>query len=107
MKKFNLSVIAFIIFSCFAAPVFSQWTQKQSMGGIPRSFATGFSIGDTAYVVGGYDGNGVLFEDVWAYDRTNDTWTQKGNFAGGFRSGATAFTVNGKAYFGTGADGSS
>lgn len=105
MKKSTQVIAIFIFLNIFSIPAFSQWVQRLSLTGSPRSFATGFSIADTAYIVGGFDGNNVLFEDVWAFDVTNNTWTQKGNFPGGFRSASTAFTIGNKAYFGTGNNG--
>ncbi len=101
----NLRSIAIIILLAFASlPVFSQWTQRQNLGGMPRSFATGFTVNNTIYLMCGYDGS-LLYNDVWAYDPATDSWTRKGDFPGGFRSAATAFTIGSKAYFGTGNDG--
>ncbi|HUM47119.1 MAG TPA: kelch repeat-containing protein [Chitinophagales bacterium] len=95
---------AIILFTMVSLPVFSQWTQRQNLPGMPRTFATGFTINSTIYVMGGFDGTS-LFNDVWAYDAETDAWTQKANFPGGYRAASTAFTIGSKAYMGTGNDG--
>ncbi len=104
MKKNLRSLSIFLLLVISTIPAFSQWTQRQSLPAISRTFATGFTVNNTIYVMGGFDGN-VLFDDVWAYDSSTDTWTQKGNFPGGTRSASTAFTIGNKAYMGTGTDG--
>jgi len=104
MAKNLQSLAAIILLACTSLPVFAQWTQRQSLTGTPRTFATGFTVGNTIYVMCGFDG-AVLFNDVWAYDPATDAWTQKANFPGGNRSASTAFTIGSKAYMGTGNDG--
>jgi N-acetylneuraminic acid mutarotase len=72
-------------------------------GGIPRSGAVGFVIGDTAYVGTGfnYEGNTRL-KDFWKYDQFQKSWIQVASFPGPGRSNAVAFVMNNKAYVGTG-----
>jgi hypothetical protein len=105
MIKNLQSLTAIILLAFSALPVFSQWTQRQTLPAMPRTFATGFTVSNTIYVMCGYDANSTLFNDVWAYDPATDTWSQKGNFPGGNRSASTAFTIGNKAYMGTGTDG--
>ncbi|MBL0031012.1 MAG: T9SS type A sorting domain-containing protein [Bacteroidetes bacterium] len=104
MKNLIRSIALILLLASFSKPALSQWTQRQNLPGTVRTFATGFSINNTIYVMGGYDGS-LLYNDVWAYDPTLDTWTQKGDFPGGNRSACTAFTIGNKAYMGTGNDG--
>ena len=101
----NLRSLAVTILLALASlPVFPQWTQRQSLPGAERTFATGFTINNTIYVMCGYDG-ALLLDDVWAYDPATDTWTQKAAFPGGNRAASTAFTIGSKAYMGTGGNG--
>ncbi len=104
MKNLLRSIALMLLLANFTKPAFSQWTQRQSLPGTARTFATGFTINNTIYVMGGYDGS-LLYSDVWAYEATTDTWTQKADFPGGNRSASTAFTIGNKAYMGTGNDG--
>ncbi len=105
MTKHLQMLAATLLLGFFSLPAFTQWTQRQSLTGVSRTFATGFTVDSTIYVMGGYDGNQNLFNDVWAYDPLTDTWTQKGNFPGGNRTASSAFTIGSKAYMGTGTDG--
>lgn len=104
MTKNLQSLAAIILFVFTSLPVFSQWTQRQSLPATSRTFATGFTVNNTIYVIGGYDGT-LLYNDVWAYNPATDTWTQLSNFPGGNRAATTAFTIGSKAYMGTGNDG--
>ena len=104
MKKNLRSLSIFLLLAISTLPAFSQWTQRQSLPAMSRTFATGFTVNNTIYVMGGFDGN-QLFDDVWAYEPLTDTWIQKGNFPGGTRSASTAFSIGNKAYMGTGTNG--
>lgn len=81
----------------------TQWSPKQPLAGEPRTFASAFSVGNKAYVIGGFDDLGG-FADCWEYDPAANSWTQKGDFPGGPRSGGVAFSVGNKGYFGMGRD---
>lgn len=80
------------------------WVKKSSFDGPARSSATGFVIGDYAYVTAGYTGDEYL-KDLWAYNSTGDYWEQKADFTGIARSSASGFELNGKGYIGLGYDG--
>ena len=103
IKKISSLTLCFL-FVLASISTYAQWTQKQSLPGVARTFATGFTVNNTIYVMGGYDGS-LIYNDVWAYDTSTDNWTQKANFPGGTRSAATSFTIGNKAYVGTGTDG--
>ena len=71
----------------------------------PRQEATGFSINNKGYIVGGIDENGNYKDDVWELDPNGSGWVQKNNFPGGPRANAVVFVIGNKAYVGTGSDG--
>ena len=75
------------------------WVQKNNFGGSARQEATGFAIGNTGYVLGGYDGN--YLKDFWQYTPGSDSWTLK-PFPGNKRREALAFVIGSKAYLATG-----
>jgi N-acetylneuraminic acid mutarotase len=48
------------------------WTEKANFGGIARSSAVGFSIGNKGYIGTGANGPGIIYasQDFWEYDPT-------------------------------------
>ena len=78
-----------------------EWDQKTDFGGVTRSHAVSFVIGDKAYVGGGIGGPGEQ-NDFWEYDPSNDAWTRIADFEGPARTSAISFAINGKGYVGTG-----
>src|SRR5437762_5975729 len=75
-----------------SSPAEDIWTQKANVGGGPRGYAFGFSIGSKGYV-----GSGSGHVDFWEYDPSTNAWTQKADFGGGGLSGS-GFSIDGKAY---------
>ncbi|MBE0674971.1 MAG: IPT/TIG domain-containing protein, partial [Bacteroidales bacterium] len=63
-----------------------------------------FTIENTVYFVGGIDRNGVLTNEVWAYNTLTDTWTRKNDFPGLARRGCTGFSSGDLGFFGLGAN---
>lgn len=87
-------------------PVTDRWTRKADFGGVGRSGAVGFPIGDKGYIGLGFTGSVVgnpYLSDLWEYDPASDTWTQKADFPGGKTVGAVGFSIGNKGYVGTGA----
>ncbi|GAB3660595.1 kelch repeat-containing protein [Echinicola sediminis] len=80
------------------------WVRRSYFDGDNRSNAASFSIGDRAYIMGGYTGDEYL-SDFWAYNPEGDYWERKADFPGNSRSNAVAFEINGMGYVGTGYDG--
>lgn len=81
------------------------WVEGAELSGKPRSEAVAFTIGDTAYLGTGYDGEDQL-RDFWKYtDRYG--WEQMAELppAAPARSSAVAMVIDGVAYVGTGFDG--
>jgi hypothetical protein len=68
------------------------WTRKADVGGGPRGYAFGFSIGSKGYI-----GSGAGHVDFWEYDLSTNAWTQKADFGGGDLSGS-GFSIDGKGY---------
>jgi N-acetylneuraminic acid mutarotase len=80
------------------------WTYLGSFAGDARGDATGFVIGDTAYICLGYNAKAKALPDLWRY-HPNAGWAQRDSFPGTPRYAAVAFSVGGKAYVGLGFDG--
>jgi len=88
------------VFCTFAKQ--SAWTQKADFGGIARTDAVGFSIGDKAYVLTGQSYYDDYKTDLWEYDSKTDIWTKKADFKGDIRDCAVGFSIGTKGYIGTG-----
>lgn len=101
MKKRNYILLAVLLFSI---PGFAQWTAKTNFAGSARTFSMSFTIGTKIYTGGGFDGNGIVFDDFWEYDPAADTWTQKGNLPV-LRSSGIGFSIGSKGYMGLGTNG--
>jgi N-acetylneuraminic acid mutarotase len=84
--------------------VYGDWVKSSDFDGVARSDAVAFTIGETGYVCGGYNGKNRL-TDLWEYNVEYEYWTEKAEFPGVGRNTATAFAVNDKGYVGTGYDG--
>jgi N-acetylneuraminic acid mutarotase len=80
------------------------WTTLGSFDGAARGDATGFVIGDTAYICLGYNAKAAALKDLWRY-APGKGWEQRTDFPGKERYAAVAFSVGGKAYVGLGFDG--
>ncbi|MDR2287180.1 MAG: galactose oxidase [Prevotellaceae bacterium] len=83
------------------------WTTLGSFDGASRGDATGFVIGDTAYICLGYNAKATALKDLWRYNPGDKTWKRRADFPGEARYAATAFSVGGKAYVGLGFNGNS
>jgi N-acetylneuraminic acid mutarotase len=82
------------------------WTTLGSFDGDARGDATGFVIGDTAYICLGYNAKAKALTDLWRYNPSDKTWMRRADFPGKARYAAVSFSVKGKAYVGLGFDGS-
>ncbi|MFT5858476.1 MAG: N-acetylneuraminic acid mutarotase [Flavobacteriaceae bacterium] len=83
------------------------WDQEESLGGINesglnRGSAAAFSIGFSAFVVGGQGETAGFLSDTWEFDLVTNTWSQAADFGGGARRQAVGFSINGIGYVGTG-----
>lgn len=83
---------------------YGNWVESSSFDGDARGNSVSFVIGNSGYLVAGYDGDDYL-NDLWEYNSEGDYWVQKADFPGTPRSGAVGFALNGVGYFGTGYDG--
>jgi N-acetylneuraminic acid mutarotase len=77
------------------------WSKTTPFKGRPRSGAIAFTIGSTAFVGLGYDGDQYI-TDFYAYDLHGGFWQTKKPFPGSPRERAIAFSANGKGYVGLG-----
>ena len=85
------------------------WVQRAGQGPvgneIVRSNASGFSIGNKAYIGVGFVMVGPTLtyrKDFWEYDLATDAWTQKADFGGAARYNAVGFSIGTKGYIGMG-----
>lgn len=80
------------------------WVRMSDFDGLARGEASGFTIGNKGYLIGGFNGNrnSTRMSDLWVYDMDMDAWTQLADCPGSARSGATAFAIEDKGYLGTG-----
>jgi N-acetylneuraminic acid mutarotase len=85
----------------------NKWQQMNDFPGVPRGSAQTFTIGNKAYLLGGYTSPYNDCNDLWEYDQAMDAWTQKNKFPGNQRTSAIAFSIGGKGYYGTGSGSSS
>ena len=73
------------------------WTQKASLPGSGRAYATSFPIHDKIYIGLGNNGETYL-KDWWEYTPSTNTWKQMNDLTGEARTGAMGFSVAGKGY---------
>lgn len=83
------------IFNNTTAQTYS-WSQINDYGGTIRFGVYSFTIGNFAYVGGGY-ANGTSVSDVWRLNPANDSWTQMSNCPLAVRATGN-FTLNGLGY---------
>ena len=84
-------------------PVLDQWSVLSNLPDVGRSGAMSFTIGDSAYVVGGQTNTSDAVSQVWRYDFASDSWEQKADlpFGGRWRSAVavqndTAYLLGGR-----------
>jgi hypothetical protein len=82
------------------------WTRKADFGGVARSGAVGFSIGNKGYLGMGWNGDfnnpSGFLKDFWEWDQETNIWTQKADFGGIARQGAVGFSFEKSGYIGIG-----
>ena len=114
MKRTNITLLSFFLvftlFSCHKDSVpFTQdgnWVTRSQLNGPGRSEASGFTIGDFAYLGTGWDGLNKRYSDFWKYDPDNDNWSQVQSLPdSAARSSAIGMSAAGLGFVGTGYDG--
>ena len=78
------------------------WTPKGTFPAPGREYESVFTIGNKAYLVGGYkpvSGN-IIYKDTWEYNPATNSWTQKASLPGLTmgRTNATGFSIGNKGY---------
>lgn len=105
--SFLIFSASLIFFSCVksssSADLDGDWAREYEYEGVGRTEAVSFTIGDTVYVGGGYDGTDRL-NDFWRFDINTGSWIRVADFPGTPRNSAVGFSINGKGYIGTGYD---
>jgi N-acetylneuraminic acid mutarotase len=112
-----LMILGISLFSCQSSSIpYTQsgnWVTVSSFNGANRSEAACFTIGNLAFLAGGWDGI-KRYNDLWQFDPSglNGSWFQLASMpaltsggAGTARSSAIAFSVGQEGYLGTGYDG--
>ena len=79
----------------------NSWIQKTDLPSIGRYGATGFSIGDYGYVLGGNKTGNIYTNELWQYNSLTDTWVQKASYPLNIYS-ASVFVIDNEAYVGNG-----
>lgn len=108
----NLSLlilsIVLLIISCKPNPMppimfQGNWVSFSQIPGLARTGAGSWVIGDTGYIVGGYNStNDSCLSDLWQYTPVSNSWVQKANFPGSVRQSGVGFAVGMKGYLATG-----
>ena len=85
---------------------FGNWVKKSYLSnGLPRSGASAWVIGDTGYLVGGYNKqNDSCLSDLWQFDPVLNSWSQKAFFPGKPRQAGVGFAIGSNGYLCTGYD---
>ncbi|GLU51405.1 hypothetical protein Dfri01_08660 [Dyadobacter frigoris] len=86
-------------------PSTNTWKAIADFPGVPRQYASAFTVGDNGYVGLGFSSAGY-FQDIYKYNAATDTWTEMATFLGGKRRGASTFTIGAIAYVGFGTNNS-
>ena len=91
-----------------AVPNFDrQQITEQGTMPITVAEATGFILGDSFYLCGGYtESENEITADFWRYNFPNQEWTQLDDYPGGPQAFMTSSVIGDLAYVGTGGDGS-
>jgi hypothetical protein len=82
-------------------PTLNTWSALAPMPADGRGGSVHFVLGDTLFVVGGKNQQGILAE-VWGYDFTTNQWTQKNALPGNGIWRGTSFEFNELGYVGLG-----
>lgn len=77
------------------------WSSKAGFPGAAMSGATSFTIGNSAYIGSGSNGE----NEFWEWNQSTDTWVRRADVPGHARSGASAFSIGERGYFGLGTTG--
>ncbi len=86
-------------------PIANSWMAKAALPGPGRMGSGCFTLGDTAYIIGGRTANALSIDELWAYSISGDTWHYKGLLPFGARWRASACSHQGLGYLAFGVDG--
>lgn len=86
-------------------PTTNAWIAKTALPGAGRMGSGCFTLGDTAYIIGGRTANASSIDEFWAYSISGDTWHFKGLLPFGARWRASACSHQGQGYLAFGVDG--
>ena len=79
------------------------WVWKNKMDCPARNGASSWVIGDTGYIVTGYNSDSdSCLPDLWQFDPGPNTWSQKANLPGAARQYGAAFVVGNNGYITSG-----
>ncbi|MBP5667141.1 MAG: hypothetical protein J6X32_03240 [Salinivirgaceae bacterium] len=80
---------------------YGNWRSISTLNAKGRADASAFTIGNTAYVVGGYGFYFVptYFNTTWSFDMDDYSWHECDTFPGKPRRAGVAFEIGGKGYY--------
>lgn len=99
--KFILGFLALLSFPSISQTS-NYWTKMNDFGGLKRTRAVSFTIGNYAYVGTGVDTAEQVHKDFWKYDPLLDSWSQVADLPGSARRNAVAFSNDSYGFVGTG-----
>lgn len=83
--------------------VSDQWVARTSNPELNNNTGTGvFNIGDSFYVITGFERDGTDNREVWQYNTINGAWIRKSDFPGPARHVPIAFSIGKYGYYGCG-----
>jgi hypothetical protein len=80
------------------------WQNRDSIPSFGRIDEASFVIDSDYYIIGGQDGSGDWYSQVWKYKILTNTWQQMRDFPGGPVTTAVGFAISGYGYICTGSD---
>jgi hypothetical protein len=79
------------------------WVSRNIVTDIIDNTGVGvFSIGNSFYVICGFNWDGSTSREVWEYNSSTDSWTRKADFPGNARHVPVSFSVGKYGYYGCG-----
>lgn len=110
-KLIPIAILTVLLCGCEKDVYHGNWRIVSTINAKGCAEASSFTIGDKAYVVGGYGFFLVpkYFNTTWQFDMTDYSWHECDTLPGAPRRGGVAFSIDGKGYYcgGIGIDGES
>ena len=81
-------------------PLANLWKKEPNFGGLTRTGAVGFSIGNKGFIGLGVNKNDIKRKDFWEYNMASNAWTKKQDLtlSTQLQSGSVGFSIENKGY---------